>query len=222
MADDPRRSGHRPLESADRSAQAGVARRIGEGPHHAGRRAVGPLARRPDVGGLRARSHHPGAGRGGRRSAASGPAHHDRHRRPVGHPGVLVPPGDRRLPDGRRGLRRLPGQLRRPHQPRRRRVAGRRLHADRGRLHRGGRRLAAVRLPEPGRRHHPALPRDPPLHHGAQPARPRRDGSGLPAADHAVHRRPAGHHRHRPHPSRSGSTRRSWGRPSCPRSGSRR
>ena len=200
MADDPRRSGHRPLEPADRSAQAGVARRIGEGPHHAGPRVVGPLARRSDVSGLRARSHHSGAGGGGSRGAASGPAHHHRHRRPVGHLGVLVPPGDRRLPDGRRRLRRLAGQLRCPHQPRGRRVARRRLHADRGRLHRRGRRLPAVRLPEPARRHHPPLPRDPPLHHGAQPARPRRDGSGVPAADHAVHRRTAGHHRHRPHP----------------------
>ena len=41
----------------------------------------------------------------------------------------------------------------------------------------------------------------PRLHHAAQPARPGRDGAGLPAADHGVHRRPAGHHRRRAHPS---------------------
>ena len=57
-------------------------------------------------------------------------------------------------------------------QPRCRRVAGRRLHADGRRLHRGGRCLAAIRLPRPGRGHHPPMSRDPPLHHGAQPPRP--------------------------------------------------
>ena len=193
-----------------------------KGPHHPGRRALGSLARRADVGGLRARSDHPRTGRGRRRRAAPGPADHHRHRRPVGHPGVLLPPGDRRLPDGRRGLRRVAGQLRRPHEPRRRRLAGRRLHADRRGVHRGGRGVPAVGLPGPGRRHHPALSRDPCLHHGAQPARPRRDGPRLPAADAALHRRPAGHHRHRSHPparARRGAARHV---PDCRRWASRR
>ena len=84
-----------------------------EGADHPGRGPLGPLARRPDLGGLRARGHHPRPGGGRRRGPAPRPAHHDRHRRPPGHPGVLLPPGHRRLPDGRRRLRRLPGQPRR-------------------------------------------------------------------------------------------------------------
>ncbi len=79
-------------------------------------------------------------------------------------------------------------------------AAGRRLHADRRRVHRSGSRGAPVGLPGAQRGHHPAVPGDPPVHHAAQPAGPGRDGARLPAADDGVHRRAPGHHRHRPHP----------------------
>ena len=173
----------------------------GQGPDHPGPGAVGPLARRAHVGGLRARGHHPRAGGRRRRGAAPRPPHHDRHRRPPGHPGLLLPPGHRRLPDGRRRLRRVPGQPRRPHQPRRRRVAGRRLHADRRRLHRGRRRRRSSR---PSPRWTAATV---PLCLGILLFITLLNLRGLGETarafllpDHGVHRRAAGHHRRRPHP----------------------
>ena len=106
------------------------------------------------------------------------------------------------------------------HQPRRGRLTGRRLHAHRRRLDRGRRR----RAPRPPSRRSTAA--TVPLclgilalHHGAQPAGPRRDGARLPAADHDLHRRAPGHHRHRPHPSPRAQRSRSRARRCCRRHG---
>ena len=59
---------------------------------------------------------------------------------------------------------------------------------------------AAVRLPVARLGHDPPLPRDPRLHHLAQPARPRRHGPRLPTAYGRVHRRAPGRHRGRTDP----------------------
>ncbi len=85
-------------------------------------------------------------------------------------------------------------------QPRRRRVAHRRLHPHRRGVDRRRRRGAHLGVPEPLFGHRADLSRDPRRRHAAQPARPRRDGSGLPAPDDGLHRRPARDHRGRPDP----------------------
>ena len=78
-----------------------------------------------------------------------------------------------------------------------------------------------VGLPEPDCATVPLCLGHPRLHHAAQPAGPRRDGTRLPAAHDGVHRRAAGHHRHRPRSTPSAST--SPARDSLlPRPGSRR
>ena len=69
----------------------------------------------------------------------------DRHRRPAGHPRLLLPPGDRRLPGRRRRLRRVAGQPRHQRQPGGGGRARRRLHAHRRGLHRRRGGVAAAR-----------------------------------------------------------------------------
>jgi hypothetical protein len=149
------------LERAHRSAAADE--RDLQGGDHPGRGALGPVARRPDLGRLRPRGDHrrAGPGRSGGLHVVLPITHRDR--RPAGHLGLLLPPGDRRLSGRRRRLRRVPGQPRARHQPGRRRVADRRLHPHRGRLHRRRGGGAHLGLPEPHLGHRPALPRHPAL-----------------------------------------------------------
>ena len=94
----------------------------------------------------------------------------------------------------------VPGQLRSRRQPGRRRIADRRLHPHRRRVHRRRGRRAHLRLSEPHLGHRPDLPRHPRRHHPSQPPGPGRDRPSLSPADHDLHRRAAGHHRHRPDP----------------------
>ena len=85
-------------------------------------------------------------------------------------------------------------------QPGRRGRAGRRLHPHGRGFHRRRGRLAGVGLPRPDLGYGADLPGHPGRDHGAQPARPWRCGPGVPAAHDGVHRRVAGHHRHRARP----------------------
>ena len=86
------------------------------------------------------------------------PDHH-RHRRAPGHPGDLVPAGDRRLPARRRRLRGVPRQLRATGQQARGCGTHRRLHPDGGGVDRGRCRAAHVRLPVDHPLHGPDVPR---------------------------------------------------------------
>ncbi len=187
------------LAGAGRAAAAGSRDRIAT--DQSDRGAVRTVARRPDLGGLRARGHPRGPGPGRGRGAAPRPAHHHRHRRPAGDPRHLLPAGHRRVSRGRRRLRRLPGQPRAGGQPGGGGRPHRRLHADRRRLDRRRGRGLHLGLPVHHRCHRPPLPRDPGPRHPPQPAGARRDGAGLPAAHDGLHRRPAGHHRRWAHPS---------------------
>ena len=147
-------AGHQDSATAD-EIEAG-----GRGNHHPGRGPPGPLPRRPQLGGLRARGHPRGAGHGrGRRPGHLIDADHHRHRRPAGPPGRLLPPGHRRLSRRRRRLRRPettsgPGSQN---------LAGAALVVDyvldRGRL---DRRRCRRRSPPPSRRSRPhSLPHRP-------------------------------------------------------------
>ena len=194
------REGHRVPAAPRGASPSGPRQGQRSFPHHTRGGSVRTVPRCPDVGGLRARVDHPRPGRGRRRRTAPGAAHHRGHRPVAGHPGLLLPPGHRCLPGWRWRLRRVPGQPGRPHQPGRRRLARGRLHADGRRLHRCRCSRTSLGLPLACRCHRAAVPRHPPRHHRAQPARAGRDGPSLPAAHAGLHLRPARHHRRRPHP----------------------
>ncbi len=188
---------HRPI-CLERDHRKTAADRPGlKGTDHPGRRAVRTVTRRADLGGLRARGDHRGARSGRSRGPPPGPPDHGGHRDPAGHPGLLLPSGDRCLSGRRWGLRGVPGQPRAHGQPGSRRGSHRRLHPDRRCLHRrrGGGTDFGVPGPEFG--HSAALPRHPRRDHASQSAGAGRGRPGISSPDHAVHHRTAGHHRHR-------------------------
>ena len=147
---------------------------------------------------------------------------HRRHRRPPGHPGLLLPPGHRRLPRAAAAPTPCPGPTSGPASAC---VAGavadRRLHAHRRRLDRRRRRRAHLRLPGLTSATVPICLGILAAHHPPQPPRPGRERPGLPAPDPGLHRRAARHHRRRADPPPRPATRRSPGSPLVPTHGPR-
>ena len=171
-----------------------------QGADHSRRGSLCSVARRVDLGRLRSRGDHRGAGGCRFRITAPGPSDHCGDRGPLGNPGLFVPPSHRRVPGRRWRLRRVSGQLGRRHQSGGWCGVDRRLHADCRGLDSGRSGCPYLCLSESDFGHSSDLPRHPCSHYPSQSERSGGDGTSVPATHDALHRRALGRHRHRSRP----------------------